>query len=93
VPCTVKTAQVARQVLITEKGFDPACVKVATGKQFFFVNDGKDPRTATSAADSPETFDVNLPKQRFAYEHTFTKKGTYIVHDKRGKTSCTLIVF
>jgi len=93
VPCTVKTAQVARQVVITEKGFDPACAKVAAGKQFFFVNGGKDPRTATSAADSPETFDVNLPKQRFAYEHTFTKKGTYIVHDKQGKTSCTLIVF
>lgn len=67
-------------------------MKVAAGKQFFFVNAGKDPRTATSAADSPETFDVSLPKQRVAYEHTFVKKGTYIVHDKRGKTSCTLFV-
>jgi hypothetical protein len=64
----------------------------AAGKQSFFLNGGKDLRTATAGADSPETFDVNLPKQRFAYEHTFTKKGTYVVHDKQGKTSCTLFV-
>lgn len=69
-PCTVKTALVVRQVLISNIGFDPAYVKDAPGKQFFFVNGGKDPRTATAAADSPESFDVSVPKQRVAYEHT-----------------------
>lgn len=36
---------------------------------------------------------MSVPKQRVAYERTFTNKGTYVVHDKLVETICTLFDF
>jgi plastocyanin len=90
--CTSETAKPARQVLVSAMGFDATCVKAAVGKQVFFINNGDKAQSLKTAAGSPESFKVDLPKKTSTYARAFKKKGTYVIEQAGGKTSLTLIV-
>ena len=91
--CAAKDAVKARQTLIDAAGFHPACVSVKVKAQFFFVNnDAKGAHKIASAKSDPEQFTVSLPKKRFAYEHTFHKKGRYDVTDPTTHHTMTVFV-
>ena len=90
--CTSKTAKSARQVLVSTSGFDATCVKATVGKQFFFINNSAKPQSLKTAAGSPESFQVDLPKKTSTYARAFKTKGIYVIQQAGGKTSLTLLV-
>jgi hypothetical protein len=90
--CTSETAKSARQVLVSTSGFDATCVKATVGKQFFFINNSAKAQSLKTAAGSPESFQVDLPKKTSTYARAFKTKGTYVIEQAGGKTSLTLLV-
>lgn len=82
----------SRQVLISERGFDPGCVSVAIGDQFFLINDSDTSQSLKTAPDAPDAFQVDLPKKTSTYVRTFEKQGTYVIEQAGGTAPLTLIV-
>jgi hypothetical protein len=79
-------------VLVSTSGFDATCVKATVGEQFFFINNSAEAQSLKTAAGSPESFQVDLPKKTSTYARAFKTKGTYVIQQVGGKMSLTLVV-
>jgi hypothetical protein len=67
-------------------------VKATVGEQIFFINNSAEAQSLKTAAGSPESFQVDLPKNTSTYARAFKTKGTYVIEQAGGKTSLTLLV-